>query len=342
MKLAVAGRILVLLALAWRARAQELPPPTAAVPPVETPAREGRPGAYRLKVDVDLVLVEATVRDEYGAIVDNLKREDFHLYEDGVEQQISHFSRDELPLAVALVVDRSGSMAPVLRELHRVAYGTLSLLKPDDQVALFAFAAQAERMEDLTTDRQRVADALAAIRARGATVIADAIFEAALYLGRAAPDRRHAIILVSDNENTLKGYASESRVIRQALETETVIYSIKVGEGMHTRMLNVKLPIFRDISVPKIARETRGETIAGKDLKSVESALATVISRLKQRYSLGYYSTNHRREGTFRQIQVRVADGSNDSRGKYTVYARRGYYVRSEYVALPNDQPFRP
>ncbi len=339
MKLAVAGRTLVLLLLAWSAQAQELPPPTAAAPPVETPARAGKPGAYGLKVDVDLVLVEATVRDQYGAIVDNLKREDFHLYEDGVEQRISHFSRDELPLAVALVVDRSGSMAPVLRQLHRVAYDTLSSLKPDDQVALFAFAARAERLEDLTTDRRRVADGLAAIPARGATVIADALFEAALYLGRAAPNCRHAIILVSDNENTLRGYASESRVIRQALETETVIYSIKVGEGMHTHMLNVRLPIFRDISVPKIARETGGEVIDGKDVKSVESAMATAISRLKQRYSLGYYSTNSRQDGIFRQIEVRLADGSNDSRGKFTVYARRGYYARTEYFAVPNDQP---
>jgi Ca-activated chloride channel homolog len=339
MKLAVAGRILILLLLAWSAQGQELPPPTAALPPFETPARAGRPNAYRLKVDVNLVLVEATVRDQYGAIVDNLKQEDFHLYEDGVEQQISHFSRDELPLAVALVVDRSGSMAPVLRQLHRVAYNTLSLLKPDDQVALFAFAARAERLEDLTSDRQRVAEGLAAIPARGATVIADALFEAAVYLGRAAPNRRHAIILVSDNENTLKGYANESRVIRQALETETVIYSIKLEEGLHTHMLNVRLPIFRDISAPKIARETGGEVIDSKDLKSVESAMATVISRLKQRYSLGYYSTNRRQDGTFRQIEVRVAEGSNDLKGKFTVYARRGYYARTEYSALPNDQP---
>ena len=77
-----------------------------------------------------MVLVEATVRDDKGRIADDLKREDFRVFEDGVEQQIIYFSRDELPLAVALVVDGSGSISPVLRELHHAAYDTLSQLKP--------------------------------------------------------------------------------------------------------------------------------------------------------------------------------------------------------------------
>ena len=242
MKIAVVRRTLAVLAVALagtQLASSQLPAllsQVAAPPPARTPAVAGEAERFRLKANVDLVVVEATVRDQYGAVVDDLTREDFRLYEDGVEQQISHFSRDELPLAVALVLDRSGSMDPVLKQLRRVAYDTLSSLKPDDQVALFDFAARAERLEDLTTDRRRIADDIATIHAAGATVITDALFETALYLGRAAPRRRHAIILVSDNENTLKGYSSESRVIRQALENREIRESYSISGVGFLRM----------------------------------------------------------------------------------------------------------
>ena len=313
--------------------------PTAPSRPVDKPETAGGADRFRLKSNVDLVLVEATVRDQSGGIVNDLKRESFHVFENGVEQQIDYFSRDELPLAVALVLDCSGSMGPVLKQMHRVAFDTLSSLKADDRVALFDFAARAEMLVGLTKNRQRIADAIWTIRAGGGTVIPDALFEAALYLARAAPGRRHAIILVSDNENTLKGYTDENRVIRQALESEAVIYSIRVEEGSHPHSMYVLLPIFRAVSVPKITHETGGEVIDAQNIESIRSAKATAISRLKQRYSLGYYSTNRRHDGAFREIEIRIAGGSVDSQRKYTVFARRGYYALSDDASSLDPQP---
>ena len=316
------------------------PVPGASVSPA-LPATPNT-GGYKLKVDVNLVVVEATVRDERGQVVDNLKRENFRIYEDGTEQQIVQFSRDELPLAVALVLDRSGSMGPVLRQVRDAAYDTLSQLKPNDEVALFAFAASSKRLEDLTTDRQRIANDIAGIYAGGSTNITDALFDAALYLGRAAPNRRHVVILVSDNDGTVQGFAGEKDVIRMALETETSIYSIKVKAGGAARALNLPLALPNALpgtgSVPKMARETGGEVIDTHTTGSVQSAMATVIARLKQRYTLGYSSTNRRRDGSFRQIDVRVADGSTSTSVKYTVYARRGYYAPTQHAAAQAAQ----
>jgi Ca-activated chloride channel family protein len=306
---------------------------------VDTLATAGEANRFRVKAVVDLVLVEATVRDQDGGMVNNLRRESFRVYENGVEQQIGYFSRDELPLAVALVLDCSGSMGPVLKQLHRVAFDTLSSLKPDDQVALFDFAARAEMLVGLTRNRQRIADHIAAIRPGGGTVIPDALFEAALYLARAAPDRRHAIILVSDNENTLKGYCDESRVIRQALDSEAVIYSIRVEQGLHPHSMYVLLPIYREVSVLRITHETGGEVIDARNTDSIRSAITTAIARLRQRYSLGYYSSNRRHDGAFREIEIRITDGSNDSKRKYTVYARRGYYASTEDATAVERHP---
>lgn len=312
------------------------PPPPPAPVPVDPSLGAG---TFKLKVDVQLVLVEATVRDERGGIVNNLKREDFRVLENGVEHEISHFSRDEHALAVALVVDRSGSIAPVIQELRGAAYETLSLLKPEDQVALFAFAASPERLENLTTDRDRIADGIARIQAGGGTNISDALFDAVLYLGRAAPTRRHAVILVSDNQGTVRGYAGDNEVIRLALETETVIYSIKVGSPMHGGLLGFPDVIPMTGSVKKMTRETGGEVIDAGRSGSVGSAMAAVIARLKQRYTLGYPSADKRQDGSFRKIDVRLSERLGPSRGRYTIYARRGYYARLERPASTSRTP---
>lgn len=142
--------------------ANRTPSPAAPAPPPaeELPSASELKG-YKIHSDVNLVLVDVTIRNSQGKILDNLKQEDFHLFEDGKEQKIQHFSRDELPLALALVVDRSGSVAPFLNELRHAAYETLRQLKPGDEVALFTFAHDVERLEDLTTDRQRIADSIA-------------------------------------------------------------------------------------------------------------------------------------------------------------------------------------
>jgi Ca-activated chloride channel homolog len=295
---------------------------------------------FKLKVDVNLVLVEAIVRDAHGGIVGDLGQQDFHVFEDGVEQPVSYFSRDELPLGVALVVDASGSMAPVIKELRQTAYDAMSQLKPSDQVALFDFRARTERLDDLTTNRQRIAFDISRIHAAGATVIPDALYEAADYLGDAAPTRRHAIILISDNDNTLRGYANEKRVIRRAIETETVVYSIRIHGGLsyHLHHLPVLLPLFQNVSVPAIANETGGEVMEAEDPRALHVAIATVISRLKQRYTLGYQSTNTLHDGAFRRVEIRV--GPPSDQGRYTVYARRGYYAPAgEQTAWRDTQP---
>jgi Ca-activated chloride channel family protein len=313
------------------------PPPVPLPPPADTTLVESDSG-FMIKVDVNLVMVEATVRDERGAIYIKLKQEDFLVLEDGVKQEVRHFSRDELPLAVALVIDRTGSVAPFMDRLRRAAYETLSQLKAGDQVALFAFAERPERLEDLTTEREVIANSIATIQASGATNINDALYEAAAYLGREAPERRHAIILISDNQHNFNGFADERAVIRTALETESVVYSIKVQDRSPLSVLAQPIPMRGSGVVKTITRETGGEIFDIKEMGSVESAMQAVVSRLKLRFTLGYQSTNKRRDGAFRKIEVRVT--KKEASG-FTVYARRGYYAprpgREEFLPPSPD-----
>ncbi|MBI4461991.1 MAG: VWA domain-containing protein, partial [Acidobacteria bacterium] len=315
-----------------------LPPPAPPADPAEDPTL-GDPGAYRMRVNVQLVLVEAHVREPHGTTTSTrlaqLTKEDFRLFEDGVEQTIRHFSRDELPLAVALVVDTSGSVAPYIRELRRAALEALSQLKRGDQVALFAFTDQVDLLVPLTTDRQRVARRIERLRGEGGTNILEALWEATNYLLGAAPERRRAIILVSDNRATVRPRVNQSQVIRNALEADTVIYSIKTP-GEETP-LTLRLPTWLGGfgSVDKITRETGGEILDVDRLGSVSAALRAVVERLKTRYTLGYHPTNKARDGSFRQIEVSLADRFGQPEGDYVVLAKRGYYAPRD--SLPAD-----
>ena len=306
-------------------------PPAAATPPAQAPA-EAQPaaaGGYKLSVNVRMVLVDTVVRDRQGRLMENLTRDDFLVFEDGVQQEVQNFSRDELPLAVALVIDRSGSVAPYISELRRIAERALAQLKPEDQVALFSFAAGVERIEDLTKDRQRIADGIARVRAGGGTNIIDALHDSVAYLARMAPDFRHAIILISDNQATVQPQASEGETIRKAMESETVVYSIRTsGQGSP---LTMPLPsiLTGAGSVSKVVRETGGEIIDARTVASLDTALAGVIQRLRMRYSLGYYPSNPV-QGVYHAIVVRLSDSHGKPGSDYFLHARRGYYATAD------------
>jgi len=324
------------------ATASRTAPPVVLPPPGSSgnsqPAVEdaGNADDFKLKVDVQLVMVDATVRDRSGRPMETLRREDFRAFENGLEQTIQSFSRDEYPLAVALVVDRSGSVAPYMNELRQAAYRALHQLKRGDQVCLFTFAGEVQRLEDLTTDRQRIANRIGTIQAGGGTNIVDGLFDAVYYLSLVARDRRRVVILVSDNENTTRPRSSQNEVIRMAMESETVIYSVKTaGQGTP---LTMRVPVWvgglgKDDLVGKITHETGGEIFDVGGAGSLDAALATVITRLKLRYTLGYNSPNPAKDGSFRKIDVRLTERYGRPESDYTVNARRGYYSPSERVA---------
>jgi VWFA-related protein len=276
-----------------------------------------------------MVLVDTVVKDKAGHMIDNLTRDDFLVYEDGVKQDVQSFSRDELPLAVALVIDRSGSVAPYISELRRIAERALQQFKPEDEVALFSFAASVDRVEDLTTDRQRIADGIARVRAGGGTNIIDALYESVSYLAKAAPERRHAIILISDNQPTVPPNASEGETIRRAMESETVVYSIRTSG--QTFPLPMQLPsLITGIgSVKKVTQDTGGEIIDARSVASLDVAVAGVISRLRMRYCLGYYPSKPG-QGAFHAIVVRLVDRLGKPGSDYFLHARRGYYATAD------------
>src|SRR5271169_5041861 len=158
-----------------------------------------------IRVGVSLVLVDATVKNKSGQIMADLKKEDFEVREDGAVQRLDVFSRDELPLEVALVLDLSDSIGPFLEPLRDAANTALAALKPDDEVALFTFSTEAELRVPFTKDKREIAKEINTFHAGGATNINDGIFIASEHLLKQPPKGRRVIILISDDVGTDAG-----------------------------------------------------------------------------------------------------------------------------------------
>jgi VWFA-related protein len=277
-----------------------------------------------IKKEVRLVLVEATVKEKGDKAMKVLKKEDFLLYEDGQQQEIAHFSQDQLPLAVAMVVDLSGSIKPFLRPLRYASSSALKALKKEDEVALFTFTSSVDKRVDLTHDKLAVSDQIEFFEAEGGTNINDALYEAASYLREQAPAARRVIVLVSDNVATVGGAAPES-VLNEALEADAAIYSLKVP-GRNSGGTGLPRVGRGFVNVKKITEETGGEIFDVEKEGSLYLAFAALIERLKTRYTLGFYPSNKSTERQLHKLEVKLNPSFGTKGHDYTVVAKRGYF----------------
>ncbi len=279
----------------------------------------------KIRVDVNLVLLEATVKDKSGHVMGDLKKEDFVLDEDGTPQKIEHFSRDEIPLAVALVVDLSTSIQPFIRPLRYATLTALKSLKPEDEVALFTFSSDVERRVALTHDKRDVSDQIESLEIGGSTDINDAVYEAARYLGRARPSARRVIVLVSDNVPTGRHMYSPEDVVNAALEADAAVYGLKVP-GQNPWEARVAAKARGMLNVEKAAQETGGEIFDIEKEGSLYVAFQALIERLKTRYTVGFYPTLGASRPGFRKLSLRLQPSFGRSGRDYTILSKNGYY----------------
>jgi VWFA-related protein len=272
-----------------------------------------------IKADVVLVPVDVVVRDKKGIIRDDLRADDFTIYDNDVAQKISFFSHEEMPLDVALLVDGSGSEALYVTQLRDAALTVLQQLSPkDDRVALFCFGTFPLQLTGFTQNHQMLKETIAKIPNMDNTNIKDALWNAAQYLESKRLQHRRAIILISDNRESFPNMHSEKETLDEMLESGTILYSIKT-KG--------KNPLFLGDpeEIAMFARETGGEVINADSVAALPKALNTVIANLKHSYTLGFNPSDRDVNGSFHEIKVKLTSGKKcpDCR----VQARSGYYL---------------
>jgi Ca-activated chloride channel homolog len=293
-----------------------------------------------IRIDTDLVTLAATVTNERGRFAANLKRGDFSVYEDGVKQELAYFDTGEkVPISLGILFDTSGSMADKMDDVRDAIEHFVKSVAPGDEIFLIRFSSDAELVQDFTDDRSRILRAINRLNPRGSTALYDAIL---LGLQRVAEGKhnRRALMLVTDGNDTSSSVNLQP-TLDLARKSEVIIYALGIGHGergsfglsRHDRggiIFGRQIKDEVDMNAMRqFAEATGGEAFqlenahaGGRDL--VDEAAAQVAAELKQQYLLGYYPSNTRKDGTFRQIKVEILDKS------LHVRTRRGYLVSRE------------
>lgn len=263
-------------------------------------------GQKALRVNVDLVMVNASVVDSDNRLVSDLEPKNFRIFEDKVEQSIEYFSSETAPVSLGIVFDSSHSMQKKLEFARSAAVRFLETGTPDDEYFLVEFASRPEVASDFTTDIRRLRDELSFKPAQGQTALYDA-----MYLGlaklRHGQNPKKALLLITDGEDNYSRYTRSD--IRQFLrESDVQIYVIDLGRAL----------------LSDLADMTGGHSYRASvdDLGDVCEKIAV---ELKSQYVLGYKSTNNRKDGKFRRILVKMLPPPGFP--KLHVRTRRGYYA---------------
>jgi Ca-activated chloride channel homolog len=291
-----------------------------------------------VKVAVDLVTTDITVIGKPQA---PLQPEDFIIYDNGVAQQVSHFSRNRLPLAVAILVDCSLTEVPYLAVLQIAAASALRRLDAEDQVALYSFTANTVRLSDLTDDRMLIAKKLAKLENALGTNIYGTIDDAVRYLRKNAPNRRRAIILISDNCHTPEygGKLSAQYCRTEMLENSTTLYDIRTPGLMGDIPVSASGQCIRhDADIKQLAADTGGDVIDAERPISLQDALVKAINNLKTQYAIGFNPSAPGEKGSYRKLSVKLKD-ENRCPG-CRLLGRAGYYS-GVTPNLPMQEPSR-
>jgi len=291
------------------------------------PVQAQDPGQGIIRVGVNLVLVDATVKTKSGQIMDDLKKENFEVREDGVVQKLDEFSRDELPLNVALTLDLSDSIGPFLGPLRDAANTALSALKADDEVALFTFATDAQMRVPFTNDKRSIATQINTFQAGGATNINDGIFLAAQYLLKLPPNGRRVIILISDDVGTDAGGQGTHDIVTELIASDAVLYNLKIPGYNPPQTLIAASLIPGLVNIRKVMDQTGGEIFDVKDVAHLDEVFRALIQRIKTRYTLGYYTNASAAEGKPHKLDVRLASSFGKKGKDYVVLSKNGYYI---------------
>ena len=295
------------------------------------------------RVTADLVVVDAqVVSKKTGRTIGALDRRDFEIYEDGVKQETTFFSQNELPLSIVFLFDLTESVQPVLKPLAAGALEALGHLKQEDETAVMVYSASAQLLQDFTTDRALTVAAIQ--KASDMTSDQEAYFNEGLYQAAGQSDRaknpssRRVIIWLTDNVPNIpnKRVHAEADAFQKLFETGTVVSCLLERSAMSDifLVLHKRNPMFafsRKHNPPgdvyKYADQTGGQVMkSGKT--EVATKLAELIDQIRTRYSLGYRPSADQPPGKFCEIRLKVSPEVEKREGQALVKAKRGYYRR--------------
>ena len=282
---------------------------------------QGPPDAhYTINVSVREVLLHATVRNRNGTPVAGLGQRDFQVFEDGVAQTITHFSHQDIPVTVGIVIDNSGSMSPKRKEVVAAALAFAGSSNPQDQMFLVNFN---ERVSfglppnySFTDQPDRLKAAMGTVKADGKTALYDAVIAALEHLKQGNRDKKVLIVVSDGADNASK--STKAQTLELAARSNAIIYGLGIYEPDDP---DNRSP--RDV-LRELAKATGGEAFFPEELRAVQPICQRIAHDIRNQYTISYVPTNQQADGGYRTIHVRASKSGSQ------VITRAGYAAPSQ------------
>jgi Ca-activated chloride channel homolog len=260
-----------------------------------------------------------------GRSVTTLKKENFHLFEDGAEQTINQLVHDDAPLSIGLLFDTSGSMQNKLRKSLEAASSFFKMSNPEDEFFLVQFGDRPKLAVPFTPDAGAIYRQVAQTRPSGRTSLLDAIHMGMLQM-RSAGHLRKALVILSDGGDNRSRHTA--RAVRNALlESDVQVYAMGIFDAKENAKLTREEQQGPGL-LQELAEQSGGRLYPVRDLNDLPAISARISEELRDQYVLGYVPPHFTRDGKYHQVQLRLAAPAElpDLRLNY----RRGYYAPSE------------
>jgi Ca-activated chloride channel family protein len=305
--------------------------PPASTPEQSTPTAQEEEGGFRFHTSVEEVVLHATVVDDKQRMVTNLNKPDFTVLEDGRPQNIISFRHEDIPVALGIVIDNSGSMREKRDKVNKAAINLVKASNPQDEVFIVNFNDEYYLDQDFTADIGKMKEALEKVDTRGGTALYDAVVASAGHLKKNAKLEKRVLLVVTDGEDNESQETLEQAIRRLQEENGPTVYAIGLlGEEKARRARK---------AMQFIAEKTGGIAFFPKSLEEVDSITRSVAHDIRNQYTLGYKPTNPKSTGGYRTIRV---EAKAKGYGKLTVRTKSGYYAGQDRAAADADVQKKP
>jgi Ca-activated chloride channel homolog len=285
---------------------------TAPPPDDQAPANDS---VFVFKKEVQEVMLHATVVDEQRRLVTNLDKSAFTVFEDGVAQKTTSFHRDDVPVAMGIVIDNSGSMREKRDKVNQAVLNLIKASNPNDEIFVVNFSQDSYLDQDFTSDINLLQQALHKVSAQGSTALYDAIVASAVHLKNNPRIDRKVLLVVTDGRDNASQETLQQAARRLQQENGPTLYAVG--------LLSDELQQSGIDALQGLADSTGGVAFFPKGLDEVDDITRTVARDIRSQYTIGYKPTRPRENGGYRAIEVRAqAPGYR----KLTVRTRSGYY----------------
>lgn len=276
-------------------------------------------GGLTFRSDTREVLLHATVVDRKGAFVTDLPREAFKVFEDGVEQKLKVFRREDVPVSMGLIVDNSGSMRRKRKKVEDSAMALVKASNRQDEIFIVNFNDVAYRDADLTSDVKKLEEGLSRIDAKGGTAMRDALTLSMDYIKEKGRKAKKVLLIVTDGDDTASSDSNTlEKLLAKAQRSEVLIFAIGILNEEDRRLAKRA-----QRSLELLTKQSGGIAHFPKDVENVTDVALQIAREIRSQYIIAYSPTKPD-DGAYRQLKVTVK-GSG-----LTVRTRTGYYAKGD------------